>query len=273
MNPTLPASPRILVLGATGLVGARLAARLTSDGFAVRGLVRDPARAKLPSAVELLAGDARDPSTLAKALAGCAAVCCCLPWELEVEVVQALVRTCAGKGTHLVYLSGLTITPANAGSPMVDAKLRAEALLAASGLPCTIFKPSWFLDALPRFVRAGRATLFGRPALPYRLVALDDYTALVSAALRAGPAGVRTVVVEGPEAVTLPDALQAYCDAAHPGLKAQVLPVWLGRAMGWLARDRELAGAVDLMAYFAAVRRVSPEKPVLTSTTLAAWLG
>lgn len=35
---------RVLVIGATGYVGARLVPRLLADGHAVRCLVRDPAR-------------------------------------------------------------------------------------------------------------------------------------------------------------------------------------------------------------------------------------
>jgi uncharacterized protein YbjT (DUF2867 family) len=271
---TVPSSPRVLVLGATGLVGARLVARLAADGFAVRGLVRHPDRAtQLPPGVELLGGEVRDAGTLARALQGCDAVCCCLPWELEAEVVASLVTACAGRRIHLVYLSGLTITPANAGGAMAETKLRAEALLVASGLDCTIFKPSWFLDALPRFVRGGRATLFGRQALPYRLVALDDFAALVSAALRNGGRGARTVVVEGAEAVPLPAALQAYCDAVHPGLQARALPLWVGRALAWLSRDAELRAFVELMAYFEGVREVSPERPTVTGTGLSGWLA
>jgi uncharacterized protein YbjT (DUF2867 family) len=273
MNVPHAPAPRILVLGATGLVGARLVARLVADGFPVRGLVRHPDRARGPSGLELVGGDARDPAVLARALRDCEAVCCCLPWQLEAEVVAALVAACTGTRTHVVYLSGLTITPANAGSPMVDQKLRAEALLAGSGLPCTVFKPSWFLEALPRFVSGGRATVFGPPALPYRLVALDDYAALVSSALLAPPATPRTVVVEGPEAVPLAVALQAYCDRAHPGLQARVLPLWVGRALAWLSRDRGLEDFVALMAYFARVTQVAPGAPVVTATGLSRWLA
>lgn len=67
---------------------------------------------------------------------------------------------------------------------MIDEKARTEELLEQSGLPYTIFKPNWFMDALQLFVRDGRATIFGKQNLPYRFVALEDYVRLVSQAFR-----------------------------------------------------------------------------------------
>ena len=64
---------RILVTGATGYVGGRLVPRLLAAGHAVRCLARDPERlAGRPwrDRVEVVAGDALAPATLAPALAG-----------------------------------------------------------------------------------------------------------------------------------------------------------------------------------------------------------
>lgn len=62
----------VLVTGATGKVGSRLALHLTRRGVRVRALVRDPARAETLRAhgVELVAGDLLDPSSLAAAVRG-----------------------------------------------------------------------------------------------------------------------------------------------------------------------------------------------------------
>jgi nucleoside-diphosphate-sugar epimerase len=67
---------KLLVTGATGKVGSRLARRLAERGDQVRALVRDRSRADL-SGIELVAGDLVDPPSLAAAVRGVDAVVHC----------------------------------------------------------------------------------------------------------------------------------------------------------------------------------------------------
>lgn len=70
---------KILLTGATGKVGSRLAKRLATRGDRVRALVRDPARARdvETSGVELVRGDLLDAASLAVAVQGVDAVVHC----------------------------------------------------------------------------------------------------------------------------------------------------------------------------------------------------
>jgi len=67
---------KLLVTGATGKVGSRLAKRLAARGDHVRALVRDPARAKDLN-VELVTGDLLDATSLELAVRGVDAVVHC----------------------------------------------------------------------------------------------------------------------------------------------------------------------------------------------------
>jgi nucleoside-diphosphate-sugar epimerase len=67
---------RILVTGASGLIGGGLARRLTAAGAEVRALVRRPeaARALRAEGMDVAVGDLTDPSSLIDAVEGCDAV-------------------------------------------------------------------------------------------------------------------------------------------------------------------------------------------------------
>jgi uncharacterized protein YbjT (DUF2867 family) len=61
---------RVLVTGATGYVGGELLPVLLERGHSVRALTRDPSKARLPDAVEVVAGDVVRDSGLDAALDG-----------------------------------------------------------------------------------------------------------------------------------------------------------------------------------------------------------
>jgi putative NADH-flavin reductase len=65
---------KIVVLGATGRTGRPLVEELVRRGHHVMAVVRDPADAGLPDAVELVPGDVRDADVLRRAVAGADAV-------------------------------------------------------------------------------------------------------------------------------------------------------------------------------------------------------
>lgn len=64
----------ILVTGATGTVGREVIKQLIEKKFAVRAMTRDPAKAKFPAGVEIVAGDFDEPESLVQAVKGAVAV-------------------------------------------------------------------------------------------------------------------------------------------------------------------------------------------------------
>ena len=114
--------PTALVTGATGLIGMHLVPRLQRDGWQVRALVRDPARAGLLSRadVALATGDVLDSTSLLRAARGCdvvfhaAAVITPLGgWEAfrrpNVEGTRNTIAAAASAGARLVHVSSVAV--------------------------------------------------------------------------------------------------------------------------------------------------------------------
>jgi nucleoside-diphosphate-sugar epimerase len=82
---------KILVTGATGKVGSRLAKRLAQRGDRVRALVRDPKRAVdlSEAGIELVQGDLLDADSLAAAVRGVDAVVHCAAFFRGATAEQA----------------------------------------------------------------------------------------------------------------------------------------------------------------------------------------
>ena len=253
---------KILVIGAAGFVGAPVAKQLQADGFSVRALVRNAEKAKkiLGDRIEIVVGNFEDQAVLEKALDGCDAVNISVPWQSELQVtrdVTAILKKQGRKQVRVSYISGTTALPENRWYPMIDQKLKAEETLAQSGVAYTILRPSWFMDALALFINNGRATLFGKQKQSYYFISLADFARAVSKAHQFETAANKTVVINGPQALLMAEALQGYCDAAHPGLKAASMPVWLGKILASLLMSASMQDFVQMMAYFEKSPRVS----------------
>lgn len=146
---------RVLVLGGTGFVGRYVIARLAADGHFVVALTRRRSRAHhlfmLPT-VQIVDGDANDPATLARQMKGVTAVINLVgvlnergraTFEREhVELPRSIVAACQGAGvTRLLHMSALGAS-ADGPSQYLRSKAAGEAVVTASGLGWTIFRPS-----------------------------------------------------------------------------------------------------------------------------------
>lgn len=256
MNPTT-----ILVVGATGLLGEPVARQLLADGYRVRVFTHSPekARARFGPEFEIVTGDVEDGAALQQALSDCAGVHINLyagrDPDLERRGVQNIARAASQAGVQRVtYLSGSTVSEANRWYAGTEAKWLAEAALRASGVPFTIFRAASFMESLPRYVQGNRASYIGTQPHAWHWVAAADYAHMVSNAYADPRAANKILYVHGPQALTLPEALQRYCQIAHPALKVSSLPLWLASLMATLSRVQELAGAPPFIRYAVRVR-------------------
>jgi nucleoside-diphosphate-sugar epimerase len=196
---------KILVIGATGYAGSRVAAALSRDGHSVLGLARDTAspaaRALELAEVTPVEGNFSKPDTWRGHLDGTDAVVHLLmdmndPYggdqRLFAELTAAQERT--GRRRHLVYTTGISSygrtglplmdenTPGNPDSP-IGFRFQLERELAATGMPHTIVRPAflyggaattsmtgqWFAAA-----EAGTSVFYGDTGKRWSWVHVDD---------------------------------------------------------------------------------------------------
>ncbi len=249
----------ILVIGATGTVGAPVARQLHDDGYHVRLLVRDPKRAaaQLGSGFEYIQGSVEDHEVVKQALSGCTGAHLSLqagskPEDIKrVEYLGAMrvVELAAEQHlAHLTYVSGMFVG-AEASSAALDdqAKRGVEQALQQSGIPSTIFRPTYFMDNLPKHLQGKRAMLLGKQPHPLHLVAASDFGRMVSRAFQEPLAANKTFYIQGPEALTLEEALRLYCSLLEPEAKVTTIPLWLMSVMDTLFLGKQMRRTLQMM--------------------------
>lgn len=273
---------QILVLGGTGMLGRPVVRALLERGFGVRLLVRDPERARrvFGDRVGIVPGDVTHRPDLGEAARGCDAVHVNLTQDVELVAVRHLCDLAAGGGIgRISYVSATTACEQNRWFPLVDAKMRCEALLGDRGIAHVVFCPTWVMETLGNFVHGSRAAIVvGRNPPPLHFLAARDFGRMVADSYLDERALGRRLFVHGPVAVTLPDALERYLAACHPGIRVIRMSLWQAGLLARLARRPALAEAVRLIDYFDRVGELGDPTEAnallgAPSTTLEAWFG
>ena len=246
----------VLVVGGTGLIGEPVAHALHEAGYVVRILTRQPDQAQhfLPPPFEVVGGDVTKPETLAPAMEGCTGVHISISATADPDVerrgAEAVARAAKEAGVQrLTYVSGATARPENAWFPGTKAKLDAEEAIRESGVPTTVFCPTWFMESLPRFVRGNRAWVFGTFRIPWHWVAATDFGRMVVAAYGTPEAVGKRVFIHGPEAYTLEQALRRYCGTLAPHADVKVISLRMLRFIAFIARRPQIKAIIPFMRY------------------------
>lgn len=245
---------RILVLGATGMLGQPVAHYLAERGNRVRVLVRsrEKARQMFGEEIEVIAGDALKRENIQAAMAGCEAVHLNLPQRSELTAMRHI--TDLGKTNSLeriTYISATTVCEANRWYDLVEVKMRTEQVLRLSGIANTIFCPTWAMETLPNFIRGNRAVVIvSQNPPPLHFLAAADLGRMVAESYEDRRALGKRLFVHGPESMTLPDAFRRFVRTCYPGKKVTRMKLWQAQWLAKLTGREELAEATQLIAYF-----------------------
>lgn len=228
---------RHLILGATGNIGSRVAARLIARGDRPAVFVRDAKKAKelFGDQADVHVGDLEKPRSLAAAFAGIDRVFLVTDGpELDVRDRAVAIAAKSAGVRHLVKLSTLDVHNGVGTGPW---HARGEAAVRDSGVPFTFIQPAGFMvnafgwaDSIRE--RGVLRTSTGQGTIAF--IHPDDIADVATAALTSRELDGQSVVITGPEALSY--AEMAAC---------------IGTAIGKRVRFEEIS---DQQAYAGVVR-------------------
>ena len=262
-----------LVTGAAGSLGRAVVARLLEAGHRVRGFERR-APDKAPDGVDFIIGDLSDAAGIDRAVQGCDIVIHCAAamkgdWAEHkastVDGTQNVVNACKKHGVkQLVHISSMSVVDwagmSDAGAvdenaalePRAEergaytrAKLEAERIVRAAGVPCVIFRPGQIFGggiplitgAVARNVR-GNWLVLGDGKLELPLVYIDDVVDAIMAAIDKKVTSGEVIQLIDPEHLTQQQVLEL----AGDNKRVVRVPRGLVFALGRLSEVVRLVG-------------------------------
>jgi uncharacterized protein YbjT (DUF2867 family) len=265
--------PMLLLCGATGELGSRVARRLAARGVPLRVLVRGELSASFVDQfdVEVVHGDLRDAASLDRAVRGVTTVVTTVTAmgralageRLDVRAVDghgtlALIEAAERAGAkRFVFVSYAGLSdPAARSFPIAAAKRAVERRLLVSPMQHVIVRPDAFqelwLSPMTGFDWSrGRVIVFGRGEARARYVAVDDAAEAIAQWAIADEA---PAIVEfgGPDAVTRHQTVRIFEAASGRSIRIYHVPRGALRAgTRVLRRMRPEVASVMGLALFA----------------------
>jgi uncharacterized protein YbjT (DUF2867 family) len=260
------ADKRVLVLGATGVIGRPVTEQLAGAGFSVRAMVRDMPRAAamLDFECELVSGDLRDEDSVERAVAGIDAVYLSLSepmsagppaWNPDSDGARTVAAVMQRVGVRrLARISAMGVEH-DENWWVAKSKKRVDQFLLESGLDVTIFRPTWFMESIPMSSVGPFLIRPTTPNDPLYWLAAEDYGRKVAAALRDDSTIGQIIECQGPEGVSMKEAYKRFQNVWRTSVVTMPVPRVMLKLMGNAVGPTAYLDALLDMTYNHVIRK------------------
>ena len=227
---------RVVMLGATGMLGRPVARGLVRHGYDLAAMSRNPGSlAALEGATPVL-GDIFDQDSLRRAFEGRDIVYLNLRQadrpsdpQPETDGLRNVIEAAKATGVRRIAMISSLVQNYQGMNGFqwwaFDRKHEAIGILRDCGLEWTIFYPSTFMDNFLESYRDGdKVLLVGKGKHPQWFIAGDDYAAQVARSFEMDAAANREYPVQGPEPLLTADAAEIFV-RQNPNLRIKRVPL------------------------------------------------
>jgi NADH dehydrogenase len=248
----------VLVTGASGLVGIHTCRELSKNGWQVRALIRDPARAamalgQLP--VEFRVGDVRDATALRSSLNGCGAVVHLAAIAIEKKgetyqetntaATERLISAARAENVQRIVFMSQNGADSRSPYPFLHSKGVAQDSIRTSRLRWTVLRPSVIFGPEDQFVNVlGRLIKLTPKVFPlpgggssrFQPIAVDDVARVVRLSLEKKETVHQSYDLGGAVPLTLRQMTQRILAAMATSRKLVPVPIRLLRPLVAIAQ-------------------------------------
>lgn len=244
---------KIMVIGATGLIGNAVAQQLNRDGYKViiMSRSRQKARSLFSDDFEIVEADALSPESLKYSFYGINGLYISLPEKTVPGAMPNILKYAAESGVqHVAYTSGCTVKKENAWHPMIKGHYEGEKAIVESEVPYTIFRLTMVMDMIPRYANNGKPFIIGKQDHLWSWIYSGDLAKMVSAAYKNEKAKNKKLSVWCPEKYTISEAVNKYNKLFNPDAKpAKSRPYWMANLLAMIVGEK-LKYAISIFRYF-----------------------
>lgn len=280
------AKNKILLIGATGMIGSKLVNSFIDNNYLVRILTRDKIKAqkKLNQDLDVFEGNILEPNSLIGLFNNIDGVYVYLNDFNENTLHKTFSEGISNiidlakfqKTNRIIFQSAATACNENNWFPLAAAQLGTEKLIANSGLNYTIVKPGYFMEALKFFLRGNQASIIGDGKYKYNWVAGDEFAQKACKIYSDKSYIGKSVYLHGPESLTLEEALRKYCEILKPNAKFNFLNHEMMWSISRFSNNKEMSFIADYIKFMDSTsdnfENANRKEDIILSYTINKWL-